>query len=202
MNFYYSEESTPLGFHKAFYKVLCPIFIAIHALLLFATIGHLTGNGEYYNSDSLVFTSFTSILSISFLFLISYGFAKRKTYAWYMVYAYSALAVLSNIISAVQSESAGTAVGMIIGSAIIPLLIGMYYYKRKPIFVPYKYDDQNTISVKDNLYQARPNYHNENPKTIATFTIESATKPSFCRKCGHKLVNGAAFCHKCGAKTS
>lgn len=172
MKFYYSVESTPLKFHKAFYKVLSPIFMGVQALVLLATIGYLTDDNGYYNVGVLILNLIISCIAIAFLGFITYGFAKKKQYAWYMVYAYLILNVSSNIISATQSANTAVAVGQIIGALIIPTLIGIYYYKRKPLFIS---NDIAIDSVRNN-------------------TI------NYCRKCGNQVTKDSVFCNKCGAK--
>lgn len=171
MKFYYSLESTPLKFHKAFYKVLSPIFMGVQTLVLLATIGYLTDDNGYYNVGMLTLNLILSCIAIAFLGFITYGFAKKKQYAWYMVYAYLILNVSSNIISAVQSGNPAIAVGQIIGALIIPTLIGIYYYKRKPLFVA------NNMSIAENN-----------------------NKINYCRKCGNPVIEDSVFCNKCGAK--
>ena len=172
MKFYYSFESTPLKFHKAFYKVLSPIFMGVQLLVLIATIGHLFGDIGFYNTGALILNLIISCVAITFLGFITYGFEKKKQYAWYMVYAYLILNVLSNIISATQSANVAEAIGRIIGALIIPTLIGIYYYKRKPLFV----------------------------STNITISDAQNTTTNYCRKCGNRITKDSVFCNKCGAK--
>ena len=89
-----------------------------------------------------------------------------------MVYAYLILNVTSNIISATQSANTAVAVGQIIGALIIPTLIGIYYYRRKPLFVS---NNRAIDAVRNN-------------------TI------NYCRKCGNQVTKDSVFCNKCGAK--
>ncbi len=178
MKFYYSMESTPLKFHNAFYKVLSPIFMGVQGLVLLGTIGHLSSDNGLYNPAMLVLNLIISCIAITFLAFITYGFAKKKQYAWYMVYAYLILNVSSNIISATQTPNPAAAVGQIIGALIIPCLIGIYYYKRKPIFVA-------SSSDAPAPFQSNSSQRN---------------KIGFCRKCGNKITQDSIYCNKCGAK--
>lgn len=45
----------------------------------------------------------------------------------------------------------------------------------------------------------------QSPPTAKSYQTTSITGSkvsiAFCRKCGHKLIDGALFCHKCGSKT-
>lgn len=168
MKFYYSVESTPLKFHKAFYKVLSPILMGVQTLVWLATIGYLSP----FCNIGIILNFIISGFSIVVLGFITYGFAKKKQYAWYMVYTYLILNVSSNIISAILSANAAVAIGQIIGALIIPTLIGIYYYKRKPLFV------SNNISISD----------------VQNTTI------NYCRKCGNRVTKDSVFCNKCGAK--
>lgn len=191
MKFYYSFESTPLSFHKAFYKVLSPIFIVIQALMFLATIGYLI-DGVYYGS--LVINLFSNALGITFLSFMTYGFVKKKEYAWYMVYAYLGLTALSNIISAAMSYNVASAVGQVIGALIIPVLIGIYYYKRKPLFVTSEF--QNNVVTRNETVTT--NYTPQNP--TASYSTQKTTAIAFCRKCGNKISSDSIFCNKCGSR--
>lgn len=173
MKTYQSAESQSLKFHNAFYKVISPIFILVQVLLFISTIGHLKDKNSFYGSEILIISLVISGLSIIFLGLITYGFAKKNAYAWYIVYAYLGLTILSNIISAVQSVNVASAVGQIVGSLIIPISIGIYYYKRKSILVT-------------------PNIENLNDSEETTIR--------YCRKCGNQVSKDSVFCNKCGSK--
>lgn len=186
MKFYYSVETTPLKFHKAFYKVLSPIFMGVQGLVLLGTIGHLSSDNGLYNPAMLVLNLIISCIAITILAFITYGFAKKKQYAWYMVYAYLILNVSSNIISATQTPNPAVAVGQIIGALIIPSLIGIYYYKRKPIFVT----------------ASNGNFGGSSQHMMVQSTIDFPKKDviNYCRKCGNRVTHDSVFCNKCGTK--
>ena len=186
MNFYYSYESTPLKFHNAFYKVISPIIIAIRALLLISTLGYLTDPS--YDTDLLVFNLFVCILSIVFLGFMTYGFLNKKTYAWYMVYAFLGLTFLSSIISSLSNPYA------IPFLAIIPTLIGIYYYKRKPLFVTSETNNHSTST--NGAVTPNRTFQNSAPPYFA----EKRTEISYCRKCGNRVIPNSVFCNKCGSK--
>ena len=195
MQFYYSVETTPLKFHKAFYKVISPILIALNAIFMLASIGWLTGEQNYYSPNILIFSVFLGGLGIVFLAFMSYGFAKQKEYAWYMVYAYLGLLGLRTLVSACSSYSAGFAVGTIIGGSIIPVLIGIYYYKRKPLFVTsgvenVSFPQSNGTAVPRDI--SRP--------TATPPFVRTTETVSFCRKCGNRVPKDSVFCNKCGSK--
>ena len=198
MKLYYSFESTPLNFHKAFYKVISPILMAVQAILALSTIGWLT---DIFHG-LLVFDLIVCILSIISLAFITYGFAKKKGYAWYMVYAYLILTVLSNVVSAALSGNAAIAVGRIIGALVIPVLIGIYYYKRKPLFITSIFENPKNTTYTPPTYTP-PNYvpQNQPPQYSATYVPnENKETINFCRKCGNRVINGSVFCNKCGSK--
>ena len=188
MTFYYSYESAPLKFHKAFYKVISPILIAIQAILLFATIGHLTDHDGYYDSGMLIVNLFLYAFAIILLSLITYGFANKKEYAWYMVYGYLCLNFFSNILSASSSAGDGKMIGQIIGTAILSFPIAIYYYKRKPIFITSGEHNSNEIVT---AVQA---------SSITACEVEENPQICFCRKCGSKRIENGSFCNKCGSK--
>ncbi len=184
MKFHYSMESTPLKFHNAFYKVLSPIFMGVQGLVLLGTIGHLSSDNGLYNPGMLVLNLIVSCIAITILAFITYGFAKKKQYAWYMVYAYLILNVSSNIISATQAANPAIAVGQIIGALIIPSLIGIYYYKRKPIFVG---NEGDSGSLQHAAVQT-------------AFAPPRKDAINYCRKCGNRVTHDSVFCNKCGTK--
>ena len=209
MKRYFSIESTPLNFHKAFYKVISPILIVIRAILLLATIGHFTGDDGYYDSGSLVFNLLFCVLSIIFLSFMTYGFAKKKEYAWYMVYADLGLGALSNIIHVAPLLYYDTAfaLGYITPVLIIFISVGVYYYKRKPLFVISEFEnyDRGTHMSQDQAPQTQSpqNYmpqnnvqHYSNP----TPNVDNKATVRFCRKCGNRVTNDSVFCNKCGSK--
>ena len=201
MKFYYSFDSAPLRFHKAFYKVLCPIFIGIRAILFLSTIIHLANPDSYYDSGMLILSLLFSGVEIVFLSLITYGFANKKDYAWYMVYTFLVETVLSGIINATQSANTASAVGEIIGAFIIPTLIGIYYYKRKPLFVPSEFNDE-VITKTDEAKSEFVSTIYTPQKYTASPLMEKKATLAFCRKCGNRLTSGSVFCNKCGSKVS
>ena len=188
MKHYYSLQSTPLKFHKIFYNVISPILIAVQVLILVATIGHLIDYDGYYNFVTLVLNLFSCCLAIIFLSFITYGFFKKRKFAWYMVYAYLILTILSNVVSAIQLDNIAFAVGQIIGALIIPTLIGIYYYKRKSLFF---------LLSDENVVQAR--YLPRHPDD--TLCKNDKTSINYCRKCGTQVITHGVFCNKCGTKT-
>lgn len=192
MNFYYSYESTPLKFHNAFYKVICPILAIIRSLFLLATFGYL--DGYDYNYAPLVISIFLSFLEIGSLILITEGFTNKKQYAWYMVYAFLGLTFLSSLVSASTAYSTAYAIGSIIGSLILPILIGIYYYKRKPLFVT---SETNNCSASNNQ-TATTNQTLQN--SASPYSAEKRTEISYCRKCGNRVIPNSVFCNKCGSK--
>ena len=152
--------------------MLSPIGMVFQVIILLATIGNLSMNNGFYSTDALILILISSCLQIVSSGCITYGFAKKKRYAWYMVYVFLILNVSSNIISATQASTSASQVGQIIGSLIIPMLIGIYYYKRKPLF----------ISNKTGIYDIKK------------------TTINYCRKCGNRVTKHSVFCNKCGAK--
>ena len=222
MEFYYSQETTSLKFHKAFYKVISPILIVYHAIMLLATIGHLVNNDGYYNTGMLVLNLFVYALAIIFLGYITYGFSNKKEYAWYMVYAYLILIAFSNLISVVLSYNVASAIGRVIGGLVLPIVIGIYYYKRKPLFtIPCSTSTNEASQTSQSYVLQQRTYQNSHSTTTHTTTIKpqninhsdsdlsSNTQDiknqgqsiQFCRKCGNKItISGSAFCNKCGAK--
>ena len=188
MQFYYSYESTPLKFHNAFYKVISPILIVIDTLLFLSTIVHLVDDTGYYDSNMLILNLFISSFEVVFLSFITYGFKNKKNYAWYMVYAFLGLAFLSSIISSLSNPYA------IPFLAIIPTFVGIYYYKRKPLFVTSESNNYSTSNSE--TATANRTFQNSAPPYFA----EKRTEISYCRKCGNRIIPNSVFCNKCGSK--
>jgi len=205
MKFYYSFESTPLNFHNAFYKVLSPIFIIIRLLSLLATLGYLY---DFDDSGILVLSLLFNVLEIVVLSFITYGFANKKDYAWYMVYSFLGINILSSVVSATQSSNGAYAVGQIIGFSVVPILIAIYYYKRKPIFVPSEFNSDageknidsssNSVVTKNEVAFTNNITQNSDDSSL----MDKKAKICFCRKCGNKVTEDSVFCNKCGSKVN
>ena len=72
----------------------------------------------------------------------------------------------------------------IIGALIIPSLIGIYYYKRKPIFVG---NEGDSGSLQHAAVQT-------------AFAPPRKDAINYCRKCGNRVTHDSVFCNKCGTK--
>ena len=223
MKFYYSAESTPLNFHNAFYKVISPIWIGLNVIYMLASLGNLVSDSPYYSSETLFWNMILCGLSIVFLGCITYGFSKKEEYAWYMVYAYLGLIILSTVIGAASSSNAAIAVGKIIGSSIISALIGTYYYKRKPLFIASALKElidikqaveavnetdspKNELSAKDCATSVSIDTPTLAPTHAPVYrtsipAVKEQAEIRFCRKCGTRLLDQSRFCHKCGERS-
>ena len=190
-----TSETMLLNFHKAFYKVISPILAVVQALIFLSSIGHLVDYDSLYDSGMLVINLLVSGASIILLCLITYGFAKGKEFAWYMVYAYLSISVLLNIISATQADNGAVAVGQIVGALIIPTLIGAYYYKRKSIFIGIENDGLVETTTKS-IQQTNVVTNVENKQVVC----ENEQTINYCRKCGNRVVANGVFCHQCGSR--
>lgn len=190
-----TSETMSLNFHKAFYKVISPILAVVQVLVFLSSIGHLVEYDGLYDSGMLVLNLLASGASTIFLCLITYGFAKGKEFAWYMVYAYLSISVLQNIISATQADNGAVAIGQIVGALIIPTLIGAYYYKRKSIFIGIENDGLVETTTKS-IQQANVVTNVENKQVVC----ESKQTINYCRKCGTRVITNGHFCRICGER--
>lgn len=128
---YYSIEHTPLKWHTFYRYVSMPLGVITGIIAVFSYI--TTMDNLYYLID--IFCSVVQTVCCAAAFV---GFFKWKPYAWYAVMVNLANGVVYAIISLVVTAAFGGDVaysmGSVIGTTVVSVLIGIYYYKRKPLF--------------------------------------------------------------------
>lgn len=128
---YYSIESTPLKWHTFYRYVSMPLGVITGIIAIFSYI--TTMDNLYYLID--IFFSVVQTVCCAAAFV---GFFKWKSYAWYAVMVNLANSVVYAIVSLAVTAAFGGdvayAVGSVIGTTAVSVLIGIYYNKRKPLF--------------------------------------------------------------------
>lgn len=180
MKRYYSIGGTPLSFHsfiRYFSLPLSVIYIAADLVECLTNYTRFNWFDTYYIGYDVIFI----ILGV----IIFIGFFRWKAYAWYCMMAILALNPLyligSSIICSVYQPSGLTKVLELLATRVIfSVLVGIYYIKRKPLFVLMPNSEADIISGEESL-----------PLSI-----------KYCRNCGAQLkMPDSRFCGECGAKT-
>ena len=212
----YSTEK-PLG--MAWYKFLIYFALIAGAILnIIYGINYITGgiyfsqtNGQvsaedvyYYYGDGLRF------VDILFgLFLIAFAVfgivlrnrlskykpdAPKLVYIFYAVSAGGSL-LYAILVAAITSTQIGASQVLSIITSIVFLILNvMYFRKREHLFVEKGFPTPSTENTQ------KTDQASYNIKHIVTSTTTTASKISFCRKCGNKLTDDSIFCNKCGTK--
>ncbi len=207
----------PLG--MAWYKFLIYFALIAGAILnIIYGINYITGgiyfsqtNGQvsaedvyYYYGDGLRF------VDILFgLFLIAFAvfgivlrnrLAKFKPDAPKLVYIFYAVSaggslLYAILVAAITSTQIGASQVLSIITSIVFLILNvMYFRKREHLFVEKGFPTPSTENTQ------RTDQASYNINHTVTSTTTTASKISFCRKCGNKLTDDSVFCNKCGTK--
>lgn len=183
MKTYHDKDTTPLAFHT-FYRWVCL------PLGFLSTLGNLAQLRTLYPTAAN-FDKFVCLVDLVLIVVCFVDFTRQRPLAWYAVITrlwllvgYSTIILLVCMINAPQAI--GTALGQLIAVSIYGILCGVYYLKRKPLFVPDVAQSSETSGA--------PHLPAED-----TTTHQTATPPiAFCRKCGNELLPGSNSCSSCG----
>ena len=139
------------------------------------------------------------------------AFFSWKLHGWYALMAQLVInvgyAFASLIISA---DDRSYAISLVIGTLIRCIPVGIYYYKRKPLFSPKGFDipAAGMLFSGGAAYQRKQNPQNTQwqqadeqpqPNPSANFD-EKGERIYICPECGGKVKQNASFCVLCGAK--
>ena len=168
MNQYHDHSRTPLLFHKIYWLIWTPAQIIMGAMTFFDSYGG-------FDSMSLVEKADLGYGVLTCLLMITYyiGFLRWKRYGWYalmaqlvtnVIYAFVALGVQWN-------DDRAFATSLVIGTLIRCIPVGIYYYKRRPLFTPKGIDMPGgsiffggvTPQNRQSPYGSHNPYNNQNP---------------------------------------
>lgn len=203
MERYYSQKTTPLGFHKFIKYVSLPcgiLFTIINIANAARTIS------EYSGIDTVVgLATFELLLLISDLAVIVVcfvGFIKWTKYGLYGLFAHLGILAFYSfyyfiVCAAIAPSSIGKPIGLMLVYIPYIVLVGIYYYKRMALFgvILNKAEPEGTACNCDFEKQYDSFNHNF---TITHMSVQKSV--AFCRKCGNKLIPNSVFCNKCGFK--
>lgn len=142
-----------------------------------------------YSADLLA-----SIMTLTLIAICFVGFMGWKSYAWYSMMIYLGFGVIYNafvitVYTTYAPQMVSTATSRFAGVLIYAILVGVYYYKRKPLFFE---------QLQPSLPDTPANEGGSDP--IAEPPVSCASPILFCRKCGAKLLPESEFCNQCGTK--
>lgn len=154
MNQYHNHSRTPLFFHRLYWLFWTPAQIIMGAMAASEAWAALD------MTDKLAVADFGYGIVTCLLMATYYiGFFKWKLYGWYAlmaqlvintVYAFVSLGVL-------WSDDRTFAVSLVIGTLIRCIPVGIYYYKRKPLFTRKGIEMQNGNIFFGGTNPQRPN---------------------------------------------
>ncbi len=134
MQQYHSKAGTPLKFHNFFRYILLPLNFISTAITMYQEFSVMTQFTWPYAVDGFFF-------AVSLILMLScvVGFFGWKPYSWYSVMAFLGILVVSGICNAAiyaayVPEELSNSVGQLLVAILEAALIGIYYYKRRPLF--------------------------------------------------------------------
>lgn len=232
MKQYFSRADTPLKFHYFLWYVSLPLGI----------ICTLVAMGSGFSDIVLFNWIYTATYTVAYILLFLFlgltlaafiGFFRWKSYAWYCIMsilvfdvAVEAFTVLLDIV--IAPDEIAYAIGQLIGSLIYSTLVGIYYYKRKPLFFPRLVPSapgaplsySGAPCAPGTPYASGVSCTSGSPcvpisagtplapcssasadSSCAPGAIREGQQPQsvYCRKCGAKLSGDSTFCSYCGA---
>lgn len=139
MESYSIKETTPLAFHNFFYKIVLPFGFLITIVQLVQYIQEMEGFTFLFVLDIVHYVLFLFLGAVSF-----WGLRRMQTYAWYSTMAFLAVNPLFILITLLvigifYSMAAVSLVPTLLSSLVYGGLVGLYYWKRKPLFFPPAY---------------------------------------------------------------
>lgn len=182
MKQYYIRESTPLKYHTFMRYAGLPLGILI---VVRNIISSWPAAGEFNYVYLIDYASyFASFVLLSAAFV---GFFNWAGYAWncmminYVVVGLHRVVVLGLYAVYLPSQLAAE-IGSLIGFSIAAVLVGIYYWKRRPLFFP-------------------PTVHfctEREPEHLVVPANQGESLSKYCHKCGFELLRESEYCSQCG----
>jgi len=202
MNQYTDINTTPLRFHKFYWKIWIPLQIILGAYNFAVTVADMGAPDIYYAIDIGYF------LLSGILFGAAFGgFFRWKRSALVSLFIQMALnivyvLVLFFIYAKIMPDSLGLAFGSVAGTFIRCIPVGIYYYKRRALFVKggYSYRQLQDMQAKGYSTSFSGSFAQNNTYTADTTPQQDNVAVNYCHNCGKQLPNNPNFCIYCGTK--
>ena len=198
MKTYTDIRTTPLKFHKFFWKIWIPLNIILGGWNLGTTLVNMQQLDFYYAID--IFYYFTSAVLFAFVFSGFFRWKRNALVALFLQMAVNIVyvMVLYVLFSQKMPGNASLANGTLVGTLLRCLAIGIYYYNRRKLFVKGGYTNQQLAQI----------FGSSQNNSFAGSFVNSQTplqnmqnaESHFCHNCGKQLTNNPNFCIYCGTK--
>ena len=195
MKEYTNITTTPLKFHKFFWRIWLPVQVILGSVNFATTVAEMSTFDKFHMIDIGYYT-----LSV-FLFGAAFGgFFRWKKSALVAVFAQMALnlvyvMVLYVLFSNRMPDSMSLAKANVAGTVIRCVIVGVYYFNRRKLFVKGGYTDQQLAAMRQTATAnsfAGSFVNQQEPQTT--------TEANFCVHCGKPLANSPNFCIYCGGR--
>lgn len=177
---YYDRNTAPLTFHNFVRYASLPWTFLVNLAEMFLLSQTMYHRSQIYQFSMLLYVAMLILIGVCF-----WGFLKWKPCGWYAIMAMLALNVVFSLLSIQfyatyapnepNSAGPGLFVALIRGT-----LVGIYYYKRKPLF----FEDMQSPEQE----------------MVAEDPADRVSAARFCRRCGATLLPGSEFCNHCGTR--
>jgi len=185
-----------------FWKIWIPVQIILGGWN-FGTLSADMQAIDLYTAIDMVYYLLSGVLFAAALG----GFFRWKRSALISVFIQMAANILYVLIAFVLAYSqtpstANLAFGSVAGTFIRCIPVGIYYYKRRRLFVKGGYSRQQMQAMQNSGYSASfSGSFAQNSRTYSSTQQEnSGEQPHFCHNCGRQLPNNPNFCIYCGTK--
>ena len=206
MKTYYTKEETPIKFHKFNHY----FFLPLRFFALAISISSVIANFQAYASSGLLATLFLAVLSCVLIVITFVGFFQWTAYSFYALFAYFVFDVISAAYNMMVSlryfpEEDASAIGRFCGTAVVAILICVYYWNRRNLFIHKSVQlTTSSISIPERgiapTNEVLPTPPIQKEKAPEAEIAGTNTGIKFCRKCGKKLLAESVFCSYCGKK--
>ena len=134
MKMYHDKETTPLKFHKVFWRVVLPIEFFVNLCLFISLL--FNGNPFYYPKVIALALRFIELVLSLTAFI---GFFRWTKSAWYCAMVYPCLEIIFNLFFLFFAvfhlpEDVRVWAKDVVYCSVIATTIVLYYYKRKLLF--------------------------------------------------------------------
>lgn len=156
MEQYTIKHVTPLAFHNFFYKISLPLGFLATAIQIVQYFREMEGFSFLYVLDIAHYVLFLSLAAVSF-----WGLRQMREYAWYSTMAFLAVNPVFTLLSLLviyvfYSAAAVSLIPTLLWSIVYGLLVGLYYWKRKPLFLPAVHSTRPTLKPGTYGWEAPP----------------------------------------------